>query len=181
MLAAKEQHLKSPLYWNEEAATTVASSNASKMTTGAKQRATSPHFTSHASPDFFKGIFEEGQLAESRHKSNLVVDDLSPFKDWTGASDREIMRVKPFDESMTDEGELRMIDDNEAQSSTDSGFEPAEHLLMGRRDLAKEFDRFIPQRHAESERQVANFEAKELLFSETQFGCRHSAHEICDC
>lgn len=143
-LAVKDIHLKSPLCWNEEAATTMASSNASKMTTSAKQRASSPHFINHASPDYFKGMFEDGELGESRHqKSNRIVDDLSPFKDWTGASDRDIMRVKAFDECMSDEEELRMIDDNEVQSSTDSGFEHAEPLMMGR-NLAKEFDRFIP-------------------------------------
>ena len=114
------------------------------MTTGAKPRAASPNFTNHASPEFFKGIFEEGELGESRHqKSNRVVEDLSPFKDWTGASDRDIMRVKPFDECMSDDEELRMIDDNEVQSLTESGLECAETIVMGR-NLAKEFDRFIP-------------------------------------
>ena len=130
----------------------------------AKPRATSPHFMDNSSPEFFRGIFMDGELGESRQKSTRVVGDLSPFKDWTDC-DRDAMRVKPFDESMIEDEELRMIDDNEVQSSTTSGFEPGEQILMGRRDLGREFDRFIPQRHAESERQVSNFEAKELLFS----------------
>jgi len=45
-----------------------------------------------------------------------------------------------------------MIDDNEALSSTNSGFDPADNMMLCRRNLAKEFDRFIPQRHPESER-----------------------------
>ena len=50
------------------------------------------------------------------------------------------------------DGGLRLIEENEVRSSsTTSGFELADCLQPARRDLAKEFDRFVPQRQEAGE------------------------------
>jgi len=74
--------------------------------------------------------------------------------------------VKPFDVISDDEGEaLRLPDDHEIFSSTDSAVDYEMHTRWTRREVPREHDRFIPQRQAQNGHQVNNFDTKEILFS----------------
>ena len=71
---------------------------------------------------------------------------------------------------------LRLANYENADQSLFSDAELKISELQLPRHNPVEQDRFIPHRYNNSA-QSSNFEAKELLFSKTQFNCTHSANE----
>lgn len=89
--------------------------------------------------------------------------------------------IKPFDtfvcdnddsmnvETVDEELRIARINAYDTHSSTESGFSYDSRKIASTKKATH--DRFIPQRQSNNAQQVNNFEAKEILFSKTQFEC----------
>ena len=119
---------------------------------------------------------ERTSESESDHESNMIND----FR--IGSP------IKRFDNFMDGDDDLLMIPDEEESlrlkndaSSSSTTTESASSFATRLVPKKAKHDRFIPQRQDHNDQYVNNFEAKEILLSKTQFDCKHSASEVCDC